>query len=318
MLAKVENPNRLVVQHNGFLNGQFYMTTNELRIFVYMLSEIKKGDGEFREIRIPCAILQSDNRRVHYDDLREACDRLTKKNIGIEVTNAKGKRKFTYLPLMQICEHQEGSGTLVAEFNNRMKPYLLNLTENFTASQLKNFLNIKSYYSYRIYWLLKQYEDFKTRTLTIEELKEMLGIEDKYNHFGHFRTRVLNKAQKELKKTDIQFTYKTINVGRKVGKIKFEIVREKQLEESAKKADLNPQIAIFPDSEPEVDKSTALLQKLGFSRPEVKKVKEAVPQKKLFQILYRLEVDMPELISRQYDLKEETLLRLKDFLACDN
>ena len=90
---------------------------------------------------------------------------------------------------------------------------------------------MKSFYSIRLYELLKQYEKIGHRTFEIIDLKAILGIkDDEYLRYTHFKTRVLLTAQKEiLKKTDIEFTFDEIKTGRVVSSIKFIIKKKEQV-----------------------------------------------------------------------------------------
>ena len=77
-----------------------------------------------------------------------------------------------------------------------------------------------------MYHLLKQY--FGRRQYNVEvplgELKEMLGVSNKYDLYGHFKATVLEEAQKRLiETTDISFAYQEVKVGKKVVAIVFHI-----------------------------------------------------------------------------------------------
>ncbi len=56
----------------------------------------------------------------------------------------------------------------------------------------------------------------------LNELKEILGVTDKYPLYANFKQRLLKKAKKDLSKnTDIDFEFEEIKSGRAVEKIKF-------------------------------------------------------------------------------------------------
>jgi hypothetical protein len=108
-------------------------------------------------------------------------------------------------------------------FNDEIRPYLLQLRQNFTKPQLEQLLKLKSSHSYRIYWLLKEYGTFGQRTIDVEELKSLLNLQGRYKQFPLFRLRVLNRAQEELSKTDLPFEYELHCEGKnnKVVRIRF-------------------------------------------------------------------------------------------------
>ncbi|MFI3261263.1 MAG: RepB family plasmid replication initiator protein, partial [bacterium] len=92
-------------------------------------------------------------------------------------------------------------------------------------------LRLKSVNQVRMYEILKQYETTKdkSRTLSIEDLKDMLGIDKKeYPVWQDFKTKVLEVCKKALKEnTDIYFEYEPIKKGRKFVAIKFLIFKNK-------------------------------------------------------------------------------------------
>lgn len=144
MLFKYDSPNDVVVQHNKFVEGRYIFSINELRIFMYMLLKVDKHDTEFKEIKIPCHILHSEEKRVNYTQISKACKSLVKKVIEIESTTIKGKRKHSGIPLMARLDYEEG-GYIIAKFNDEAKAYLLGLTQNFTKTHFKMFMSIKTF-----------------------------------------------------------------------------------------------------------------------------------------------------------------------------
>nr|WP_314649927.1 replication initiation protein [Prevotella multiformis] len=57
-------------------------------------------------------------------------------------------------------------------------------------------MQFKSVYSMRMYGLMSGQK--KSLTYKFEDLKERFGVKDKYKLVGHFKTRVLDIAKKEL------------------------------------------------------------------------------------------------------------------------
>lgn len=75
------------------------------------------------------------------------------------------------------------------------------------------------------YCFSKSYAGIDKRVFDIEELKLILGVEDKYSKFANFKTRILLKAQEDLlQHTDISFTFEEISENsRRVERIVFYI-----------------------------------------------------------------------------------------------
>ena len=118
-----------------------------------------------------------------------------------------------------------------------LKPYLLQLKNCFTQYALKNVLELKSKYAFRLYELLKQYQSIGRRKFSVSELRDLLGVEQgELKLWVHFKTRVLEIAKREInQKTDLEINYKTEKVGRRIEYIIFSI--QAQDKEKIKKVD---------------------------------------------------------------------------------
>lgn len=81
-----------------------------------------------------------------------------------------------------------------------------------------------------MYELLKSYEGIGKRIFEVEELKQILGVEEKYAKYANFKSRILLKAQEDIQThTDIRFTFEELSdYGRRVERIAFTIYKNKQ------------------------------------------------------------------------------------------
>lgn len=301
MLVEYQNPKKLVVQHKKLINARFDMNINELRIFVYMLLQIKKDDKQFRDIRIPCQLLHGGKKRTHYDEIKAAAHELTGKRLQVEQTTNKGKRKWDSVPLMSQCSYTEGEGYIVASFNPKAAPFLLNLSENFKGVEYERWCNVSSVYSYRLFWLLVQFEDTGYFEVMLDDLKEMLYLDKKYKVYANFKNRVLIPVQEDLKKNNFTFTFKEDKCGtRKVKKLKFyfgmkaKTVKAKDSKRIPSASNSNSQAKINfnqTESSPvqQQDEITRWMMKLGFSIAEIEYYKTHVEAKELKKSVYGLQ-----------------------------
>lgn len=223
---------KIVVQHNALVNARFDLSTVEMRLFMAMLSRIGRDDSEFREMRIPLTeVVALSGRRPSSKDYQQVagmCNQLVSRILHIERPNParRANRRnsdpdFDKIPLMAYAKYRGEEGALHVRFNDEVMPYLLQLQRNFTKAQVVQLLKLKSPHSYRIYWLLKEYSAFGTRTIAVDQLKALLNLEGQYKQFPLFRLRVLDRAQFELAKTDLPFEYDLIRQGKGVAEIKF-------------------------------------------------------------------------------------------------
>lgn len=227
-----EPAGKVIVQHNALVNARFDLSTVEMRLFMAMLSRIGRDDNEFREMRIPLTeVVALSGRRPSSKDYQQVagmCTQLVSRILHIErpSTGRPGSRRssapdFDKIPLMAYAKYRGEEGALHVRFNDEVMPYLLQLQRNFTKAQVVQLLKLKSPHSYRIYWLLKEYAAFGSRIMGVGELKSLLNLDGQYKQFPLFKLRVLDRAQQELSKTDLPFTYELLREGRAVAQVRF-------------------------------------------------------------------------------------------------
>ncbi|RZK42950.1 MAG: RepB family plasmid replication initiator protein [Hymenobacter sp.] len=223
----VATTNPLVVQHNAMINAGFAMSALEMRCFLVMISRISREDTALPVCRIPVRELCADsNSKNVYTEVRAMTEKLASRFLLLEVLGPNGERQkepdIKNRPLMGAIDYLKREGVVEAVFNEHLKPYLIELKNNFTKAQLSQVLKIKRPTSHRIYWLLREYVAFGKRTISVNELRHILGLKDEYiDRFDHFRARVLDPAQEELAQTDLPFTYELIKQGRVITEIRF-------------------------------------------------------------------------------------------------
>lgn len=224
------NADKIVAQHNALVNARFSFVPLQMRLFLALLARISLDDTEFKEHVIPVSeLLFERHGGSAYQQLDEMCDDITSFKLYIEIledgTRKRRRRpKYDYIPLMAKAGYDGDLGGIVAAFNPLIMPYLLQLREsgNFTLADLDELRKLKSPSSVRIYWLLKEYSDFGQRTVTPEQLRFMLNIaENEYPRFSNFKARILDRAQLELARTDMPFTYELERQNQLVQHIKF-------------------------------------------------------------------------------------------------
>lgn len=120
-----------------------------------------------------------------------------------------------------VCDRS--TGTIEIMLSEHLKPYLLELKNNFTEYSLFNILSMKSKYSIRMYELLKSYQYVKQTEIDIENLKVSLYATN-YERWADFKRYVLDMAINEINQyTDIKISYTLKKQGKKFSSIVFTI-----------------------------------------------------------------------------------------------
>lgn len=211
----VKKSNKLVNSRNGF-------SLYQQRIVLLMTTLIRDED-EHGEYRISIHdILGLDRKEKiptgRYRHVKKAAEGLTES--AIKIQEGKQWRSMSFITMAQ---GEYGKDYISVKFSLEMKPYFLNLREQFTTYFLHNVYSFKSAHSIRIYELLIQYyPNIRQRKLDVEHLKDMLEVQGRYQRFYDFKRRVIDTAVTEINAySDIFVEYELIKEGRAVTEILF-------------------------------------------------------------------------------------------------
>ncbi len=213
-----------VFQANSFVESRQTYTVQEKRLLSTLIAHIKPSDEEFITYNISIedlATVSKTSKHNFYNIADDITDSLMSKIIKINIDDKKGFKKFH---VISRAEYQEG--ILSLQIHSDMNDIFLKLQESkqFTAYCLVDFISLTSTHAQRIYELLKQYEHSKQkeRTLTIDDLKIMLGIDKKYARYIDFKRKVLDIALKQIEEhTTLRYKWKGEKTGRKITSIHF-------------------------------------------------------------------------------------------------
>ncbi len=120
---------------------------------------------------------------------------------------------------------------------------LMDFSKGYRKYELKVAMQFESIYAMRFYELFSAQKT--PINYSIDKLKEMFGITDKYKENKDFIKYVIVSAKKELDKcSPYTFHYETIKTGRKITSIHFVPIYQPQFEdEDIKKQNLNKQMS---------------------------------------------------------------------------
>lgn len=286
----------IVVQHNDMLLARWpQISSLEKKIYLKLISTIEFHHEDFHNHSFLCKDLIKEFRigRGNYLELRDAITRLNSRVIKIDTPEG-----MLTASLVSSAEYKDGEGTVSLCFDPKLRPYLLQLKNNFTQFELENTFKIRSNYTIRMYEICKYILDHGgSKVFSIEELKAYIGISKKeYPHYANFKNRVITPSQAEMSElTDLSFEYTEIKVSRKVTGLKINVQLNKPVIESRKlpgmdvpevfksldvlESELNVKLAEIEEFEKTGKKQTdkdgyyKLLADLGRIREEIEEVK---------------------------------------------
>lgn len=216
----------VIVKANKLVQAKMPLSKLEHRIVALLISQLSKNDEEFEHQKLRINDLKAEADSPTSGDLyrraTDICDSLLEKKISIKETDEDGRRRYRGVNLMNECTYREGDGYIEAKFNDAMKEFLLQLKRRFTMYDKGHYVPLNSTYSMRVYELLKMREKVNILRMTVEEFREILGVEEKYGRFSQLKYHVIKKSQEEIReKTDISFTFNVEREGKSPKRIKF-------------------------------------------------------------------------------------------------
>ena len=211
-----------VVKHNSLVNikGKYQYSVNQLKLVCHLIANIKPDEEDFETKYIALKELgfvgeNSEN----YTYFKEEFVRLLE--MPFKIPNSKyWVNWFSALAFE--------NGVIEYRFDPALKPFLLNLKENFTSYHLSNVMNLKSNYAILTFELLAQARNQGYRNITIKEYRELLKIPDSYLNADILR--LLKKVQKEIKdRTNLQFDFAFKKMGKAFHSINFVVKNNKKV-----------------------------------------------------------------------------------------
>jgi plasmid replication initiation protein len=323
------NDTVLIRKANELVEAKYKFDIWETRIFLKMLTMIKSTDTGFKEYTIYIGEFIKDfqlttNKQV-YQLIKDAAEKMMKKVIKTKLmTEEDGLMDFMSPLVTGFKGKDEVEGSYIKlSFHPDMKPLLLELSRRYLTYDFRNVANLSSPYHVRLYEILKQYERFGQRRLSVTDFKDLLGIGDEdYKLYGHLKSDVILRAQQRLKEnTDISFEFEEVKRGRKVTEIIFKIYpnRRKRVsvdvvtEAAAPYQALNiiPLVEEIPVSEPLFEKYYPIVGEYwGVSSVEFKKrVQQKTEEEILMAIAFTKEAIRNGIVKNPAGLFVEALTK---------
>ena len=142
------------------------------------------------------------------------------------VTIKTDKKRVTYPVFAQLKWDKEKG--LIIEFNKYMQPFLLELANRaYTRIEYEQIWQLSSIYAIRILELVLQYRSIGHRLISLDDLRDYLGIDKKSykNRINNFKKYVIENPIQEInEKTHFNILYEYKKDGRSVTSVHFFLV----------------------------------------------------------------------------------------------
>lgn len=152
--------------------------------------------------------------------IENIADRIMHKKLHLRNLLDDGSIEFEMINIIPHARYRDG--ILYFRLNYAMIPYAVEVNRNFTEFQLKYVLQMATSYAVKLYKLLYQYKNIKSRTFLIDDLKKQFGLDSKYPEYKNFKQKVLNPSLLHINnETDLNVELIEIKLGRKVDRLEF-------------------------------------------------------------------------------------------------
>lgn len=197
------------------------------------------ADHDFDNVKMQLKVsdILSDGSK-HYEDVRAAAYSLLGRKLQFWHSGSKTWRAAS---IIQNVSYIEGRGTIQFYVARLVFDIILDFTKGFSKYDLEAALNLPTAAAVRFYALFNTQS--RPLTFSIDNLKEMFGVSDKYAQTADFIKKIVEPSRLALDAAELNsFTYSRVKAGQKVTGLTFFPVRRTQLSEREKAAKLAPSL----------------------------------------------------------------------------
>ena len=230
-----------IIKYNNDLNGVSFGKFKEKELDLFFSICFKAKEQGTNIIKIDFSELRSlssyQNRSIKR--FVEDLDNTYTKMLSLNITVKHSELSFTKFNLFNEYTVNAEERTITIQVNEKFKHLLNNLLNNYTKFDLIDFVSLKSIYSKNLFTKLKQWANLvkKEKKFTLDEFKNLIGVQGNYERFSAFDTYVLGQLRKDLagvipnfkleaKKTGRQYTHIVVTWG--AGKVDNEVIEYKE------------------------------------------------------------------------------------------
>lgn len=223
-----DNCIELLMQSKQLVHTSYEVTAIQNRIFYYcLLTAQKEKNGE-----LSCTVKLEDIKKLIPNKNQRTLANIKKTIQILKQTSLEFEKKEDGdtiecdYNLIAGSEYNKNKEIFKIKLADRLYRHLIDYTV-YAPLNLDILTKFKSFYAQRLYELLRLWsrtDRLITKNFKIEQLRFVLGVENKYPEYKNFKQRVLNQAIKEINQVgNMEISIEEVKNGRKVDEIKFNI-----------------------------------------------------------------------------------------------
>lgn len=230
MMLKSKTPK--IYKDNKLNQANFgNFTHNDYQVFLHLVSKIGGVDeiGKYlqpEQLNREHVLTAKEFSKVFntdidnsYRHLKKAIDKLMKADIKVERPE---NNSIVRINICSQAEYKKREGSIIIQFTDSIMPYLSQVRQKFVLYNLKEIADFNSLYTTRLYELIQQFKDTGYLVKSLEQLREVFAVGDKFKKYNHFKNRTFDHGCKEINNNyEMNLGYEEIKEGRKVVAVKF-------------------------------------------------------------------------------------------------
>ena len=222
----------LVTISNKLVTACYNLTLSEKRLLLCVLSKINNNPNDFETLELD---------KFYYISVQEYADlyRINRHTAAIDAKKAVKKLFGRFVRIAEVdgtvethwvssVKYFTDGSCIGIKWSPDIIPLISELRRNFQSYRLRFLAKMSSYYAVRYYELLESALQKNQNKLefSIDELKKMFVIEEKYKLFADLKKRVIEKPIKDLvQNTNLNVSIHYRKNGRQISSVIFLVNR---------------------------------------------------------------------------------------------
>lgn len=212
-----------VSQSLELVTARYRLPLSEFKLVYSIISLVQPRDEGLRKFTVSLDVLAEVLSITKKNTLQEI-DRITTKLQERVLRIQESEDVLLKANWFSSVKIDRRNRIITFKIDEDLEPYLINIQNRFKAHKLYNLFLFEYDLTGRIYMLIKAYEKDGFFIISIQELKEMMELEGKYKTFKDFNRWVIQRAKKDMLKSDVDFDIEKIKTGRRITHLKFIII----------------------------------------------------------------------------------------------
>lgn len=206
-------------------------THNDYQVFLHLVSKIGGVDEvgkylqpeQLQREHVLTAKEFSEVFNINIDNsyraLKKAADKLMKTDIRVERVDLQ---EIWRINICSTAKYNKKEGRITIQFTDSIMPYLAQVKEKFVLYNLKEIANFGSLYTTRLYELIQEFKETGWVLKSIDQLREIFAVGEKFKAYKDFKIRTFDHACKEINDNyNMGLRFEELKEGRKIVAVKF-------------------------------------------------------------------------------------------------